>query len=274
MNRSILKTQISIMGCGWLGLPLATTLVDLGCTVKGSTTSDKKLAQLRAQNITPYLVELTPKTISASYPDFLTGSDTLIINIPPGLRKNPHKNHVAEIELLIPELEKQGLNHVLFISSTSVFEDETTCPVITVQTTPNAQSQSGKQLGAVEQLLLKNKNFKTSILRCGGLVDEQRHPGQFLSGKTNLTNPEAPINLVHKTDVIGIITAIIKQGLWGETFHAVYPKHPTKAAYYTAYCKANKLPLPSFKTNQNSKGKQIESTETRKALNYTFLVEP
>ncbi len=136
------------------------------------------------------------------------------------------------------------------------------------------KSESGKQLHAVEQLLQKNKNFKTSILRCGGLVDEQRHPGQFLSGKTNLTNPEAPINLVHKTDVIGIITAIIKQDLWGQTFHAVYPKHPTKAAYYMAYCKANKLPLPSFIHDQNSKGKHVKSTETRKALNYSFLVEP
>ena len=40
------KQRISILGCGWLGLPLAKELLDRSFEVKGSTTSSNKLDQL------------------------------------------------------------------------------------------------------------------------------------------------------------------------------------------------------------------------------------
>ena len=39
-------TKISILGCGWLGLPLAKALIENGFSVKGSTTSTDKLTAL------------------------------------------------------------------------------------------------------------------------------------------------------------------------------------------------------------------------------------
>ena len=39
-------TKISILGCGWLGLPLAKAIVENGFSVKGSTTSSEKIATL------------------------------------------------------------------------------------------------------------------------------------------------------------------------------------------------------------------------------------
>jgi len=35
-------TQISILGCGWLGLPLAKAILENEFSVKGSTTSREK----------------------------------------------------------------------------------------------------------------------------------------------------------------------------------------------------------------------------------------
>ena len=40
------KETITILGCGWLGLPLAQTLVKEGYSVKGSTTTEDKLEVL------------------------------------------------------------------------------------------------------------------------------------------------------------------------------------------------------------------------------------
>lgn len=48
----------SIIGCGWLGLPLAERLVAEGYTVKGSTTSVDKLSLLRQKGIDAYLLQL------------------------------------------------------------------------------------------------------------------------------------------------------------------------------------------------------------------------
>lgn len=46
------ETQtISIMGCGWLWLPLAERLVQQGYTVKGSTTTPGKLGLLDRKSV-------------------------------------------------------------------------------------------------------------------------------------------------------------------------------------------------------------------------------
>mgnify|MGYP003615968040 CR=1 FL=1 len=39
--------KISILGCGWLGFPLAQKLIETGYEVKGSTTSESKLEALK-----------------------------------------------------------------------------------------------------------------------------------------------------------------------------------------------------------------------------------
>ncbi|WP_178986266.1 NAD(P)H-binding protein [Winogradskyella helgolandensis] len=269
-----MKTQISIMGCGWLGLSLAQKLVKEGYIVNGSTTTKSKLQEFQKQRINPFLITLTETSISGDYSKFLTGSDTVIINIPPGLRKDSTKNHVEEIKHLIPEIEKHKIKNILYISSTSVFEDAVNFPVITAKKIPNATSNNGKQLIAIEQMLQANSNFKTTILRFGGLIDETRHPSKFLSGKTNISNPEAPINLIHKTDCIAIISSILKNGFWNITLNAAYPKHPNKESYYKEHCERNNLPLPIFSTSGESKGKIIDSKIMVQLLNYTFKEAP
>lgn len=269
-----MKTQISIIGCGWLGLPLAKTLIKEGFAINGSTTSKDKLNALETLQIKPYLVILNETNISGEYSKFLTGSETVIINIPPGLRKSPTKNHVAEIKHLMQAIEKQSIKNVLYISSTSVFKDQVEFPIITTKTAPNTTINNTKQLIEIEQMLETNSNFNTTILRFGGLIDQERHPSKILSGKNNVSNPEAPINLIHKTDCIAIILSIIKKELWNVKLNAAYPKHPTKKDYYSTYCKRENLPLPKYDSSKESIGKIIDSTTLVQLLNYSFQVEP
>jgi nucleoside-diphosphate-sugar epimerase len=269
-----LKEQISVIGCGWLGLPLAKYLVQEGYCVKGSTTSDEKLELLKTHQIDGYLLSLNENGISGDYSNFLTNSKTIIINIPPGFRKDPTKNHVAEITQLVSAIEKYNIKNVLYISSTSVFNDDIHFPQIFNVTKPNALSNSGKQLIEIENILHHNCNFNTTILRFGGLFDNERHPAKHLSGRKNISNPEAPINLIHKEDCIQIIEMIIKHGFWNTTLNAVYPSHPNKKTYYSNYCKLKNIPLPEFNTSEKSEGKIIHSSKLVQLLNYTFKEAP
>ena len=50
------KKTVSILGCGWLGLPLAKLLIAKGFNVKGSTTSEHKLHTLAQYGIASILV--------------------------------------------------------------------------------------------------------------------------------------------------------------------------------------------------------------------------
>lgn len=262
------------MGCGWLGLPLAKILLETGYAVNGSTTSKKKLNGLKKEHIKPFLISLSEKGVKGDIDNFLKDSETLIINIPPGLRKKPNKNHVKEISYLIEAIERNKVNNVLFISSTSVFKDEIEFPVIMEDTIPNNVSTTGKQLINIENLLLQNSYFDTTILRFGGLIDNNRHPGKVLSGRTDVPNPEAPINLIHKTDAIHIILAILEKNLWQTVFNAVYPLHPDKKTYYSTYCETHHLPRPLFDYSKKSTGKIVESSKLERLLNYKYMVRP
>lgn len=271
-------TQISILGCGWLGLPLAKTLLENGFLVKGSTTSVDKLSVLENLGIQPYLINLSP-TLSNREGDetieaFLEASKTLIIDIPPKLRGSEKENFVSKIRNLIPLIEKSGVENVLFISSTSVYGEDNL--IVTEETKLNPDTESGKQLVQTEQILQSNPNFKTSVLRFGGLIGEDRHPIKFLAGRTNIENPNAPINLIHQEDCIGIILEILRQAqnnklVWNETFNAVTPFHPSRKEYYTQKANEFKLPLPEFNSENGTFGKTIASSKVETILGYTFV---
>lgn len=261
-------TQISILGCGWLGLPLAKSLVKKGFSVNGSTTSLEKIAVLENAGINAFQIEVSENEIIGNTETFLEKSEILIIDIPPKLRENQPENFVQKIKKLLPFIENSNVQKVLFISSTSVYADDNS--IITENTKPQPDTESGKQLLEAEQLLQNNTKFKTTILRFGGLIGENRHPIHFLSGRKNLENPDAPINLIHQLDCIGIINTIIEKEIWNETFNAVAPYHPNRKEYYTQKAIDLNLSLPHFNTSTNSKRKTISSDKTQILLEYTF----
>lgn len=256
------------MGCGWLGFPLAKALLQKGFSVKGSTTSVDKLALLEEAKIEPYLISLTAQEIQGNTTGFLEHSSVLIIDIPPKLRGVEKENFVAKIENLIPHIEQSGVENVLFISSTSVYNDDE--KHVTEATTPNPDTESGMQLLATERLLQANTSFQTTVLRFGGLIGEDRHPIKFLAGKTNVENPDAPINMIHQDDCIGIILKIITANSWGETFNAVTPFHPTRKDYYIDKAIDLALAPPIFNDEKPSVGKVIDATKVVEVLGYSF----
>ena len=260
--------QISLLGCGWLGLPLAKSLLEKGFLVNGSTTSEEKISLLKATGIRPFLISLGGNEIGSEIDLFLQNSAILIIAIPPKLRSEASENFVVKIQNLIPFIEKSYIEKVLFVSSTSVYADDNL--TVTEAINPKPNTENGKQLLATELLLQNNKNFQTTVVRFGGLIGIDRHPIAFLSGKKNIENPEAPINLIHQKDCIGVIKSIIEKECWNETFNAVAPFHPTRKTYYTQKAIERNLPLPEFDESKPSIGKIISSNKVEQILDYQF----
>jgi len=260
--------QISILGCGWLGLPLAQQFIREGFQIKGATTSESKLSVLQNAGIQPYLLSISSDGIEGDIHSFLKDSEILILNIPPKLRGDAKEYFVDKVRNILTAVEVSTVAKVLFVSSTSVFPDNN--ETITESTIPKPDSESGLQLFQTEQLLNSNIHFQTTVVRFGGLIGENRHPIHFLSGRKNIENPDAPINLIHLDDCIGIIKKIIEKDIWNETFNAVCPFHPTRKDYYTQKAIALNLPIPEFDFSNKSIGKIISSTKTETVLNYTF----
>ena len=271
---------ISILGCGWFGLPLAKSLLSKGYNVKGSTTSATKLKTLKEAEIIPFQIQLNEQEIIGNVSAFLHETDVLIIAIPPGLRKeilsSEEMTFMNKMKTLIPYIEKSGIQKVLFVSSTSVYGDRFPIEEYTESTQTHPDTESGRQLVLSEKLLQSNIHFKTTVIRFGGLLGEDRHPIKFLAGRTQIENPDGPVNLIQKEDCIGIIIKALDfacKDKWGETFNAVAPQHPTRKTYYQKKAQQFNLPLPNFVEDTKSKGKIISSKKVETILDYSFQKE-
>lgn len=267
--------KISILGCGWLGFPLAKKLLQNGFSVNGSTTSNDKISVLENAGINPFLISVSEDKIDGYMNLFLENAGVLIIDIPPKLRSSNSENFVQKIKNLIPFIENSSIDKVLFISSTSVYSDDELMSEITENTNPKPDSESGKQLLETENLLQNNANFKTTIVRFGGLFGEDRNPIKYLARRKNVENPDAPINLIHQKDCIGIIEAIFRQTQnWNEIFNAVSPFHPTRKEHYIQKALELNLEIPEFDHSKLSVGKIIDSSKIETILNYNFQIKP
>ena len=248
-----MKSTIGILGCGWLGQPLAKHLLALGYSIKGSTTSKTKLDELGSVGISPFLIEL--ETLESNVSEFLE-AEILIVNI-------PSKNSKS-FENLIVEIEKSSIQKDLFISSTSVYEPSAE------MITEDSKLISSKLVN-IENLFIHNSHFSTTVIRFAGLMGYNRNPGKFFPKGKSIKNPDGTVNMIHRDDCIAIITGIIEMGIWDETFNACSDQHPSRREFYTKAALEIGLPIPHFAENFVNSFKIISNKKLKSYLNYKFI---
>ncbi|MEQ9439968.1 MAG: SDR family oxidoreductase [Cyclobacteriaceae bacterium] len=265
------KKTISILGCGWLGLPLARAFSGEGYMVRGSTTRAEKLNMLEAEGIIPYLIRLSPELNADHNPDFFR-SDILIVNIPPGRRREDVETfYPAQVRAV---LEQQPSSKILFVSSTSVYPDlnrvVTEADSLTPAEADGRVRSSGKALLLGEQLIEKY-SAQATILRFSGLMGLERHPGRFLAGKKLDSNGKAPVNFIHLDDCVAIIQQLVQQEVWGEIFNACADAHPTKAKFYEQASEKLGLAPPEFNPESELSYKQVSGEKLKQRLSYQYI---
>ena len=262
--------KVTIVGCGWLGLPLGEQLVQKGFQVAGSTTQAAKLGLLETKGITAFQLNLANVVTGSEGWKVFFAADVLIINIPPGRAKPadlalfPHK-----VQLLVNAAFEQGMQKIIFTSTTGVYGAAT--GIVDESVSPQPDTASGKAVFEAEQWLLSQKNLQVSILRLAGLVGGERHPGRFLAGKKDIPNPEAPVNLVHREDVIAAITHLLENPFWGKIYNICADAHPTKQAYYSWAAAQSGLEQPSFRSESRGEDqKRIDNKLFKQEINFRY----
>ena len=254
-NGATIKT-ISLLGSGWLGLPLAEHLIASGYSVNASTRSKDRLPQLSAIKAKPFIIDIEEE-LPSNTQAFLN-VDILIVNI-------PSKNIDAFAEL-IQTIEQSPVKKVLFVSSTSVYKNNNK-----IIRESDGEESSQSPLLAIENLFRHSRQFTTTVVRFSGLIGYNRHPGRFFSNGKAVSNPDTGVNLVHRDDCIGIIDQIIAQGAWGDVFNGCADTHPSKRAFYTQAAIAAGQPVPVFSDADNQSFKIVSNEKVKRVLNYKFL---
>lgn len=199
--------KISIIGLGYIGLPLAKILSQKNHEVSGTTTTPGKLSQ---DNINVHLLS----SPSVPGPELLQ-CDLLILNVPP--REN-QPQWFLQWDLSLTK-------KIIFVSSTSAPRNK---------------------ILQEEEAWVKNSGIPWLILRPGGLLGNGRHPGNSLSGRAGIKGRLSPVNLIHADDVIGFILAAIEKDIQSETISLVSDEHHTKEEFYSEFCRRTGIPVPEF----------------------------
>lgn len=265
VNSRMMET-ISILGAGWLGLPLARKLVSSGYRVKGSVTTPEKMELLQQSAVWPFRLVVSRESLDVDDPSFFD-TDVLIVSLPP--RRIPDIESVfsAQIGHLIRRLEQSAVSKVLFISSTSVYPESEGLARETDVLLPD--KPSGCALLEAENALRLNPNFETTIIRFGGLIGADRNPARFLSRRQEAIPGGKPVNLIHRDDCIGIITEVIRQQAWGETLNACCPEHPSRREFYQRASDVSGIPAPPF-SDAFEPYKVVDSSKLIHRLGYRF----
>ena len=245
---------------------MAKILLESGFQVKGSVTTHSKLQTMSDAGIEPYQLILEADKVVVDRPGFFD-TDLVIVAIPPRRIDAIETIFPGQIRQLISLMEEHHVPRLLFISSTSVYNEVNR--EVTENDVMEPDKPSGKALMTSEKLLMQNPNFQTTVLRFGGLIGADRNPARFLSRKRKALSGSKPVNLIHLDDCLGIIQAIIDQQMWGEIFNACSPEHPSRKTFYEKAAAVSGIPAPKFNDEKES-FKIVDSSKLVQKLNYQF----
>lgn len=245
--------DIALLGSGWLGLPLARHFHQQGLQVAASTRQLTRFPEIETSGALPFLVDINNRNDRGAF----LNSRILIINI-------TCKN-IESFQYFIKQIECSLIEKVLLVSSSSVYRN-----LQREVSEDEAAENPESVLFQIEQLFRNNPNFQTTILRCSGLIDSRRHPGRFFRHGKQIQQPDAPVNLVHLHDVIGIIDAIIARQAWGDVFNASADSHPSKRAFYSYARTLLDLPPPDCADNDSADFKIVSNIKVKQQLGYRF----
>lgn len=249
--------SLLIIGCGWLGKKLGQYVVSKGATVFGTTRTSSNFSELNEHKIKPVKLELPVSSLSEIR---LPETDSVLISISPGRGddRSAYPKIMGQLAQVLAEINTQ----VIMYSSTSVYGNAKG-KVTENDASPNTESDNAIVAAEGE---LKKHVPNAVILRLSGLYGEDRHPAKYMAGRKDISGGDAPVNLVHREDVIRTTELVIEKNIRGEILNVCAPVHPAKQNIYTTIAERLELKKPKF----NDGGSDAKVVSSEKLINLGF----
>lgn len=262
-----LNKKVSIIGAGWLGMPLLVKLLADNYHVIATKQSAEDLPEideiLQKRSITTQQYSLMPfsdlslqnRAENITLFQQLFANRQVIITVPPTpfLRQYSVKEQdrgISDYADFMKNIANIAQNHqaesIIYTSSISVYGNSS--GIINEELPAMPKTNSAKAIVAAEKSL-QNLNIPVTILRLAGLIGHGRHPIFSLQGRENIRAPFNAINLLHIDDLIAAILTILRRQvsfLSYDIYNLVAPYHPNRQSYYQALAKQLNLNTPIF----------------------------
>jgi len=239
--------KVSIFGCGWVGKALLRELkhdYKVNCSVQSQSSYDTLEGEnrflLSADNL---------------YDKKFYEVDVMVVAIPP---RGEYLKILTRLLSFLP-----SNTQLILLSSTSVYSQ--TEGVVREEDTQEIEEPT---LMLQAERLVASLRSDVVILRLGGLMGYDRIAGKYTAGKTKAH--DAPVNYIHRDDVVGVIKLCIETDTRAEVFNVVAPLHPKQSEVYALNAKVFGLENTYFESNE-LRGKVVSSEKLIAYFNYQFL---
>jgi len=239
--------RVLIVGCGYVGQPLGRELVRRGHDVFGLRRSGLAEAELRANGITPLHADITqPETLATLPREF-----DWVVNCAAagGGAGDYRKIYLEGNRNLVAWLAGSPLKKFVYTSSTSVY-GQNDGSVVTEKSPVEPEADTSKILVQAEKFLLSavaERQFPAVILRVAGIYGPARGHWfkAFLRGEARIEGDGSRfLNMIHRDDLIGVISAALENGKPGETFNAADSEPVSQLKFFEWLAAELKRPLP------------------------------
>lgn len=213
--------RVLIVGCGYVGLSLAATLLRQGHHVTGLRRPGTGEAALRQAGVEPVLADITdPASLSRCSPAY----DWIVNCVSAGSGPDAYRAvYFHGTRNLLEWLAPSPVKKFVYTSSTGVYAQDDGS-LVDEQSSATGAGETGAILAETEAILLaaaRAHSFPAVVLRLSGIYGPGRGYWlkQFLAGEARLEPSPRWLNMIHRDDVVGAITAALLRGIPGTVYN-------------------------------------------------------
>jgi len=270
--------RVLIIGCGYVGLPLAKELICQGHEVYGLCRSASDI--LAGSGVISVPADITkPETLGKIQHHF-----DWVVNCAAsggGTEEDYRQLYFEGNRNLISWLRKSSIKKFIYTSSTSVY-GQNDGSIVTEESPAQPEAPTARILAQTEAILLAaaQTGFPAVILRVAGIYGPGRGHSfkQFLKGEARIEGDGLRhFNMIHRDDLIGVIIAALERGKSGRIYNAVDNEPVSQARFYEWLAKKLNRPLPpaapadlEISRKRGATNKRVSNARLREELKYEF----
>lgn len=259
-----------IIGCGYVGMPVAMKWIAQGHTVSVLTRSKIRANEFKKLGIRPIIGDISQPESLTKLPD----AETVLYAVGFDRSSNQTRREIYVQGLcnVLSEL-KDRKQKIIYLSSTSVY-GQSAGEWVDESSVCEPERENGRICLEAEQLFSEQKSLQIVILRLAGIYGPGRllaRMEQIKAGEPLMGRPDAYLNLIHVTDIVNTILKCDAESQL-ESHYLVSDNCPiTRQEYYERLAKILNAPVPQFSAdlpNQPAaKSSRKHSTERATGLN-------
>lgn len=247
--------SVLIIGCGYVGLPLAKAWIEKGVTVYGTTRSGEKSALLRKEGIEPVLLDLLKPPFQLPPADWIY---FLVSGSRDGTLPSAMINTLAA-------LQENRPRRFIYTSSTAVYGDYG-AGWVDESSIRRAKDLPGTRLIDTEDALfsaIEEQQFPGAVVRLSGIYGPNRIPGRemLLRGEALRGRPDGYLNLIHLDDLIPLLVAAAPLVKVGDCYLFTDDQPVQRKAYYAFL--ASRLGISEFRAAWNRADEPVADRRCR-----------